>query len=84
MSLFHMNVKQHPAEVAFGDRSKVSKERLVGRVARIKQSLAFDKKHGSKMSQEKIQKLKNEVKGILLELGAREETLDKIVDQLTD
>jgi len=83
MSLFKVNTTALPAEVVLGDKSKVSKERLVVRVDRIKQALEFDRKCNGNMSEEKKQNLKNEVKGILVELGARDEALDEIVKRLT-
>ena len=83
MSLFNVKTTAQPAAVVLGDKSKVSKERLVVRVDRIKRALEFDRRRNGNMSEEKKNNLKNEVKGILVELGARDEALNEIVEKLT-
>jgi len=82
MALFNLNATAHPATITH-DYAKVSKERMIARVGSIKASLALDARKGGQMSAEKKSNLKEEVKGILRELGAREEALDKIVESLT-
>ena len=72
-----MNIfgKVYDATVTLGDQSKTSKERMISREGRLKNAL--DKG----MPEPKRTNLKNELRGILLELDAREEAVNKIMAQ---
>ncbi len=75
--MFKLFAGAHDAEVG-PDLAKVSKERMVGRVARLSASAKGD------ISKAKKAALKKELKAILSELGAREEALAQIVTDLTE
>lgn len=76
-----IGAQAHPATITH-DRSKLSKERMVARIGNIQASLDLDKKRDGGMSREKKENLKNEIKGILAELDAREDTLNEIVSKI--
>ena len=81
MGPFRIFSRAHPATITH-DKAKISKERLVARIQNIKNSLESNKTRKQKLSRYKKNKLKQEVKSILLELDAREETIDKIIERL--
>ena len=70
-----MNIfgKAHEATVTLGDNSKTSKERLIARVGRVKKAL------DDGMPEPKRTNLKRELRGILVELDAREEAVNAIM-----
>jgi len=84
MFTFKLKAQTHDATIDFGDRSKIPKERMVARVQSVRDSLALDKRRNGGMSRGKKNALRAEVRGILAELGAREEALDEIVRKITD
>jgi septal ring factor EnvC (AmiA/AmiB activator) len=77
MPLFRLRSKAHPATITF-DKSIIKKERLVARVKNIKNALESNEKRKVKYSRDKKAKLLNEIRSILVELDAREETIRKI------
>ena len=70
-----MNIfgRTYDAEVTLGDNSKTSKTRLMARAGRLKLAIEGD------MPEQKLTNLKKELRGILLELGAREEAVNEIM-----
>lgn len=65
--------KVHDATVTLGDNSKVSKERMIARAGRIKSTLVKG------IPEPKRTNLKAELRGILLELDARDEAVNAIM-----
>ncbi len=72
-----MNIfgRAHKATVSLGNNAKTSKERLVSRAASIKVALEGG------MPEPKRTNLKKELRGILSELDARAEAVEKIMAQ---
>lgn len=65
--------KTYDATVTLGDSSKVSKERIVARAGRLKKAIEDG------MPEPKRTNLKAELRGLLLELDAREEAVNEIM-----
>ena len=73
--MFNFLTRSHEATVTH-DYAKVSKERMVNRIKNITVALK------GLMPKEKKTKLKQELRGMLSELDAREETINQIMKDL--
>ena len=63
----------HDATVELGDNSKTSKSRLIARIGRLKRAL------DDGMPEPKRTNLKRELRGLLVEIDAREEAVNEIM-----
>ena len=75
--------KAHDATIS-QNLAKVSRKRMISRVQSIANSLRQDKKVKKGMSKAKRAKLTAELRGIMAELDAREETVNEILDVIND